>query len=185
MLLNGEKISLRPMTESEIPLFYRWATQSDATPFWYGVMYGNTIPTFEEFTENWGPYYFNDSNPEMGRCFVILLEDKSIGQINYNNIDSASGSVEIDIIIADAKNQGMGYGTDAIMTLINYLFKKMNVKVVWIAAIKKNLRAIKAYQKVGFRKISPPKTIKNDPYWGGKNLDEWMFFSLDNLTHKN
>ncbi|MCD4843515.1 MAG: hypothetical protein K8R25_03405 [Methanosarcinales archaeon] len=45
MILQGDKIVLRPMTVEEIPIFYKWATQSDSTPFWYSEVYGgNTTP---------------------------------------------------------------------------------------------------------------------------------------------
>lgn len=177
MLLKGKEVSLRPMKEDEIPLFYKWATRSDATPFWYGELYGNEIPTFDKFRKDWKPHYFNDENPELGRCFVILLKDKPIGQINYNSIDLKKKSVEIDVLIADAKNQGKGYGPDAIKTLVKYLIKELKVKEVWVAAIKKNPRAIKAYQKAGFKIIKPPRDIKKDSHWAKENLEDYVFYS--------
>ncbi len=53
MILQGGKVVLRPMTVEEIPIFYQWATQSDSTSFWYGELYGDGIPTYEEFTQDW------------------------------------------------------------------------------------------------------------------------------------
>ncbi|MFC1913092.1 hypothetical protein ACFLX7_02725 [Chloroflexota bacterium] len=35
MIIQGERVVLRPMTIDEIPIFYQWATQSKATPFWH------------------------------------------------------------------------------------------------------------------------------------------------------
>jgi RimJ/RimL family protein N-acetyltransferase len=180
MLLKGKTVSLRPMKKDEIPLFYKWATHSDATSFWYEELYGNEIPTFEKFLESWKPHYFNDDNPELGRCFVILLKDEPIGQINYNPIDPKERRVEIDILIADSKHQGKGYGSDAIKTLVSYMLKELKVKEVWVAAIKKNPRAINAYQKAGFRITKPPEGIENDPYWAKKNLEDYVFLSHGN-----
>lgn len=177
MLLRGKTVNLRPMKEEEVPLFYKWATQSDATPFWYGELYRNEIPTFEKFFESWKPHYFNDAHPELGRCFVILLKNEPIGQINYNSIDPKERRVEIDILIADARHHGKGYGSDAIKTLLPYLFKELKVKEVWVAAIKKNPRAIKAYQKAGFRITKPPEGIENEPHWTKKNLEDYVFLS--------
>jgi RimJ/RimL family protein N-acetyltransferase len=177
MLLKGEKVSLRPMEKEEINLFYKWATESDAAPFWYGKAYGNRIPTLEEFLEDWQPHYFSDADPELGRCFVILLEDKVIGQVNYNRIDPEKRNVEIDIIIANAEHHGKGYGSDSIRTLVKYLFEQMDVKEVWVAALKKNPRAIRAYQKSGFNIIDPPEHIKDDPHWVKQNLEDWVFLS--------
>jgi len=138
------------MTVGEIPTFYRWATQSEATPFWYD---DGRIPSYEEFIRDWKSYYFDGSEPEKGRCFIILAGNKAIGQINYNEINREDNSVELDIIIAEDVDKNKGYGTDALKTLIKHLFQNMNIQLCWIEPIAKNFRAIRAYEKAGFRTI--------------------------------
>lgn len=152
MILQGKKVSLRPMTVEEIPVFYRWATQSEATPFWYGELQGDRIPSYEDFLKDWKRYYFDGSEPERGRSFVILINSRAIGQINYNDINREDNSVELDIIIAEDKDKNKGYGSDALQTLSAYLFKETNIRKCWIEVITKNPRAIRAYEKAGFRK---------------------------------
>ena len=151
MIIRGEKIVLRPMTVDEISVFYQWATQSEATPFWYGELYGDHVPTYEEFIRDWKGYYFDGSAPEQGRCFIILVGNKAIGQINYNEVNRENNSVELDIIIAEDVDKNKGYGTDALKTLVKYLFQNMNIQLCWIEAVTKNLRAIRAYEKAGFK----------------------------------
>ena len=151
MIIRGEKIVLRPMTVDEISVFYQWATQSEATPFWYGELYGDHAPTYEEFIRDWKGYYFDGSEPEKGRCFIILVGNKAIGQINYNEVNRESNSVELDIIIAEDVDKNKGYGPDALKTLVKYLFQNMNIQLCWIEAVTKNLRAIRAYEKAGFK----------------------------------
>jgi len=148
MIIQGEKAILRPMTADEISVFYKWATQSEATPFWYE---DGHIPTYEEFIQDWGRYYFDGSEPEKGRCFIILVGDRAIGQINYNQINRENNSVELDIIIADDADKNKGYGTDALKTLTRYLFQNMNVHLCWIEPITRNPRAIRTYEKAGFK----------------------------------
>ena len=157
-------------------LFYKMTTRSDAIPLWYGALYGNTVPTKKQFFSDWKDYYFNNKNPKLGRCFLILVGRKPIGEINYNKINS--GRAEIDIIIADEKNRGKGYGPDAIKTLVKYLFSEMNVGEVWVAAINKNIQAIKAYKKSGFKKTFPSNAIKKHTYWKKKDMSEWTFLSV-------
>ena len=151
MILQGKNIRLRPMKEDEIPLFYKWATSSDATPYWYGDLYGTKIPSLEEFLDDWKPYYFDGSQPNKGRCFVILIKDEAIGQVNYNEINKRDSSVELDIIIANDLHKGKGYGSDALKTLANYLFNNMNTKKCFIDVAEKNPRAKRAYEKAGFK----------------------------------
>ena len=148
MIIRGQKVVLRPMTVDEIPIFYKWATQSDSTPFWYD---DGRIQTYEEFTQDWKRYYFDGSEPEEGRCFVILVSGRPIGEVNYNDINRQDNSVELDIIIAKDADKNKGYGTDALRTLTNYLFQNMKIQLCWIEATAKNTRAIRAYEKVGFR----------------------------------
>ena len=152
MILQGKKVSLRPMTVEEIPTFYQWAAQSEATPFWYGELQGDKVPTYEEFLKDWKRCYFNSSEPEKGRSFVILVGDRAIGQINHNEIKRGDNSVELDIIIAEDRDKNKGYGSDALQILSRHLFQEMNIQKCWIEVITKNPRAIRAYQKAGFRK---------------------------------
>ena len=147
-IIHGEKVVLRPMTVDEIPIFYQWVTHSDSTPFWYE---DGRVPTYEEFTQDWKRYYFDGSEPEKGRCFIILVGNKAIGQINYNEINRENNSAELDIIIAEDVDKGKGYGTDALKTLAKYLFQNMNIQLCWIEPISRNLRAIRAYAKAGFK----------------------------------
>ena len=148
MIIRGEKTILRTMTVDEVPTFFKWATQSESTPFWYD---DGRVPTYEEFTQDWKRYYFDGSEPEKGRCFVILVGNRAIGQINYNNINRENNSVELDIIIATDTDKNKGYGTDAVKTLSRYLFQNMNIQVCWIEPIAINTRAIRAYEKAGFK----------------------------------
>jgi RimJ/RimL family protein N-acetyltransferase len=141
------------MTVEEIPLFFEWATQSDAAPYWYGELSGDQVPTFEEFLKDWKRYYFDGSEPDKGRCFMILIDDTAIGQINYNEIDRKNNSVDLDILIAEDRYKNKGYGTDALQTLTGYLFGRMGIQTCWIDVACKNPRAIRAYQKAGFKII--------------------------------
>lgn len=156
------------MTVDEVPTFFKWATQSDSTPFWYGELYGDSIPTYEEFTQDWKRHFFDGSKPEDGRCFIILVGDKAIGQINYNKINRKNNSVELDIIIAEDIDKSKGYGSDTLKTLTKYLFKCMNIQFCYIEALTKNVRAIKAYEKAGFEIT---KTfVKNGLEWNHMEL---------------
>lgn len=148
MLLHGEKIDLRPLKVDEIGEFYEWVTRE---PYWYG-RYGDPIPTFEGFMSEWPIYYFDGSRPEKGRCFMILLKGEKIGEVNYHEIDSENGSAELDIILLK-DFRGMGYGPDALKTLTDYLFAKMGAMKCIIEPIVLNERAVKAYEKTGFKLI--------------------------------
>ena len=146
--IRGNKVILKPMTVAQMDTFFQWATKSPATPFWYE---NGKVPTREEFFLDWKLHYFNDSQPKQGRCFNIIKNARAIGEVNYNEINSEDSSVELDIIIAEDEDKNCGYGSDALKTLAEYLFCKMNVHRCYIEAVTNNIRAIKAYEKAGFK----------------------------------
>ena len=150
MNLSGEQVALKPMTKEDKTLFFEMATKSAATPFLYGEMCGNEIPTWDEIFHDYKDYYFDGSEPENGRCFSILLNNEVIGQVNYNDIDRSNDSVELDIWIADDNNTGKGFGSDALQVLMQYLSSELNVETFIICPSIENPRAIKAYENVGF-----------------------------------
>lgn len=154
MQLTGERVRLRPITPWERMLFYTWATTSSSTKYWYGELYGHKIPTYEEFLSDWKDYYFDGTQPENGRCYVIEVNGKPIGQVNYNKINRKTNSVEVDIIIADEADKGRGYGSDALKTLSKFLFHRMSIKKCEIEVVTNNPVAIKAYQKAGFKIVN-------------------------------
>lgn len=150
MILIGKRIVLRPIRTEEFFLFYKWATQSKATPFWYGEPCGTRIPSLQDFMQEWQPFYFDGSQPEKGRSFVIIADGQRIGQINYNEINRVNNSVNIDILIAEDIQQGKGYGSDALQTLATYLYEHMQVSICDLIVLSTNERAIHTYQKLGF-----------------------------------
>jgi len=63
---------------------------------------------------------------------------------------------------------GKGYGSDALKTLIKYLFENFNINKIWIEARVNNPRAIRAYEKAGFKKEG---VLREEDYFEGKFVD--------------
>ncbi|MFC1913093.1 GNAT family N-acetyltransferase [Chloroflexota bacterium] len=62
-----------------------------------------------------------------------------------------NNSVETDIIIDEDADTSKDYGTDALKTLTDYLFQKMEKQLCWLEVFIDNSRAIRAYEKAGFK----------------------------------
>ena len=150
MILEGKLVQLRPMTEADKPAFYEMATNSDATPYLYGELHGDPIPTREKLFSDYTDHYFDDSKPELGRCFAIMVGERMVGQVSYNDIDRIRNIVELDIWIAKNSDTGKGYGSDSLKTLMSYLFREMHVGHFFICPSPSNPRAVRGYQNAGF-----------------------------------
>ena len=119
----------------------------------------------DQFLDDYKTYYFDGSEPEKGSCFTIIVQERAIGAVIYNEIDRSNDSVELDIIIADEKDTNKGYGTDALKSLSKHLIKHMHIKTLYIIPLISNYRAIKSYQNAGFRIIKPMKYEDGDCYY--------------------
>ena len=154
--IRGRKTRLRPMRPAEAPLFYAWASDPEVQPFWGE---GDRYNSLDGFLQHWKPYYFDGSRPLRGRCFAIeslpaegRADSGPIGMIAYNRVDPLARSTDIDILIGDPAYRDRGYGTDAVRAFLAYLFDSAGLHRVWLAAFDHNVRAHRAYEKVGFRR---------------------------------
>lgn len=166
MQLKGEKIILLPIQTAEKNKFRTMVTQSEASFFWYGKA-GDTR-TKKEFFTHWYSDYFNENTPKNGQCFWIIANNKRIGEINYNKIEIKGRKVEIDIFIASTKDQGSGYGSNAIKTLIKYLFETFDLNKIWVEIRAFNIRAIAVFKKVGFKQEG---ILREEDYFDDKFID--------------
>lgn len=177
--LIGEKVSLRPLTLSDKETFYQWATNSDATPFWYGELYGDNVPDRQKFFNDWTDEYFSDASIRYKRSFAIVInsENIEIGQINYQlDQDEDNNTVyDIDIIIAKDKHKGSGFGSEAISILDKYLSDTFPNVPFTIYALTSNSRAIKAYERAGFMQ---QKTFLDD------KRNEWTKLVKSNINYR-
>ena len=146
---NKEKIQLIPLTEEHKELFYQWTLQSDATLFLFGPGTGEEMTDRAGLFEDYQDHYFSDDLPELGRCYGIKVQDRLIGQVNYNEIENEG--TELDIWIASKEDWGKGYGSKALQMLVKLLHEERGLTHFLIVPVSANTRAIQAYQKAGFQ----------------------------------
>lgn len=170
MILKGKLVSLRPMEPKEVKLIHKWANTPYIIPLWYGKRM-----SLKQVKDDWKPQYFSDRDPYSGRCFAILAEGEPIGMIAYNVIDRKNKSVELDMIIGDRKHWGKGYGPDALKTLTGYLFRRFRLNRIWLDTYANNPRAVRAYQKAGFRKEG---LMRENVLLGSRFIDSVKFSVL-------
>jgi len=167
MEIRGKRVVLIPIKLGEKDEFYKLVTKSYGSKFWYDKK-DKEWTKKENFFKRWNKNYFSIKPNENGQCFWIVLKRKKIGQINYNSIHKRNKNVELDIIIGEKKNIGKGYGTDALRTLLKFLFENFDIHKVWIEARVDNTRAISAYKKIGFKREG---LLREENYFNGKFVD--------------
>ena len=114
--IEGRRVRIRPATMADRRMIYEGLARSDLTDILLGHPSQDHTPllTYEAFCDDYKPYFFDDSWPEGGRCFVIEVDGQAVGQVNYNDIEADENRTELDIWMFEEKSCGHGYGTEAL-----------------------------------------------------------------------
>ncbi len=154
-MIQGKKINLIPATMKDRRNAYDWCFQSETTKSHSGPpdYPDKPVPTYEEFCETYyEEYYFTGEKPLDGRGFLIVAGGETVGFVSYCAFHLKPSIAELDIWINSEAHCGKGYGTDALISLGDYIHKELGFRELIIAPSAKNLRAVKSYEKSGFEK---------------------------------
>jgi aminoglycoside 6'-N-acetyltransferase len=95
--------------------------------------------------------------------YVIEVDGQIAGAISYGEqIEPDYESANIDIFLADSY-QGRGLGPDAIRTLARYLLDVRGHHRLTIDPAVVNEAAVRAYEKVGFRRVGVGRSYERGP----------------------
>ena len=85
------------------------------------------------------------------RTFAVDdMEGRHIGNVMFYNIDVLKGEAEIGITIGDRRYWSRGYGTDALRTLVRYIFTSTALTRLYLKTLDWNIRAQRSFKKAGF-----------------------------------
>ncbi len=82
--------------------------------------------------------------------FAIEVDGQIIGMCGLHGLDPTHRACEFGITIGDKDYWGKGYGREAIALLLDYAFRLLNVRRVFLRVNGRNERAIRAYRACGF-----------------------------------
>jgi RimJ/RimL family protein N-acetyltransferase len=105
-----------------------------------------------------------------------LADRKYIGGIDVRGINWIDRHAEIGITIGDKSYWGKGYGTDAMRTILRMGFDTMGLHRMWLKVLTFNERAIRCYEKCGFRREG---ILREDRFVEGKYYDGVLMAILE------
>jgi RimJ/RimL family protein N-acetyltransferase len=163
-MISGERLRLRPIRRSDLPILRAWFDDPETTRFW-----GQPAPLVAEDlfeTDLAGRFRRFD---EAGYFMTELNDGTPIGRIEYERLDPIARSAEVMILIGSEEGRGRGFGTEAMVALLGYLFHQRNLYRVSLSVIAWNERAIRSYQKVGFVEEG---RLRDDLFFDGRYHDQ-------------
>lgn len=132
------------------------------------------IRRHQEVADWWGELddEFPCEEPESER-FTVLLDGRVAGMIEaHEETEPDYRNVEVDVFL-DADLRGQGVGPDVLATLIRHLIEDCGHHRVFLGANVHNARAIRAYEKAGFRTVGTMRLSGRD-FRTGKYEDELL-----------
>lgn len=89
----------------------------------------------------------------LGRItFAIMCDDEIVGELKLYNIESGICAT-MGITMKNAKYKDRGFGTQAELLAIDYVFNVLDIPVLYADSIITNTRSQHVLEKVGFRLI--------------------------------
>ncbi len=80
-----------------------------------------------------------------------IAEDKLLGELGLDVVDWVGRDSFVGLGIGEPEYWSKGYGTDTMNVLLRYAFTEINLKRVTLSVFEYNPRAIRSYEKAGFR----------------------------------
>ena len=170
MILKGEKIVLRPIRMDDAPRFVKWFNDPDVNKFILNRSL--TLPQERKYIQE---RLKKKAKDNLHFC-IDTKEGAHIGAIDIRGIHKRDKDAGFGIIIGDKDYWGNGYGTDAMKTLLNYGFLKLKLHRVYLTVYSYNKRAIKLYEKLGFKHEG---VNREGNFWNGRFWDSYRMAILD------
>ena len=148
--LRGELVVLRPLHSDDVPRLAEIGSEPEVARWWREV---DEAQLREKLVE--------------GRAFSIRYDGKIAGLVQWwENDDAEFRHAGIDLFLT-TRLHGRGLGSDAVRTVARWLVEARGHHRITIDPALENVRAIRAYERVGFRRVGVLRR-----YWLGPD-GEW------------
>lgn len=165
---------LRRMEASpgDFALLARWLSDERVLAFYEGR---DKPFTLEMVREKFDPRALHEEN--VTPC-IMQYEHRPVGYMQFYPADAGEYEFEqygklyaLDLFIGEPEYWGREIGTNFVRLLLCYLFEQLGADWVVIDPHVDNLRAVRAYEKAGFRKI---KILRQHEMHEGRLVDCWL-----------
>jgi RimJ/RimL family protein N-acetyltransferase len=157
--LIGTKVYLRPLEREDAPVLVPWFNDPEVTRTLRRYL-PLALREEQDFIEKLGQ---NEHNLAVG--IALCDSDWLIGGTGFHDMDLRNRHASFGILIGEKTEWGKGYGTEATFLMVRYAFETLNLNRVWLHVYEYNPKAIRTYEKVGFRREG---VLRQDCYREGR-----------------
>ena len=148
-MIVGSRVRLRPIERADLRQFVAWL--GDPAVHASLALAVGPGPAQEE---RWFESTLALPAAEQPMAIEAREDDgewRLVGSIGTHGIDWRNRSSEVGLVVGDRGAWGRGFGTEAMRLLLGHLFSTLNLHRVWLRVFADNARAIRMYERLGFR----------------------------------
>lgn len=165
--LTGQSITLQQMTSSDLEAFVKIESEKKTL-----LLANDDIP-FPNTFEDHASFFQSISGKKEEFIFGIFEKSSNelIGSCGVYGINWKNSTCFVGISIGEQWH-GKGLGTDAMKTLIHFIFNYISINKIKLQVFSFNKGAIRSYEKCGFTKEG---TLRNEIFRFGQFHDVVLF----------
>ena len=166
--LIGKRVYLRALEKEDLIYIRKWSNDPEIRK-----LIGEVVSMSQADADKFLERVYSDNTREW---FVIVVKenDRVIGETGLLRMFPAWRTTDISIIIGEKEAWGKGYGTEAILLLLDYAFRCLNFHRVAIGVVGFNKRAISFWKKIGFKK----EGVQRDGYYYNHKYFDFVMMSI-------
>ena len=168
--LIGEKVVLREKKLNDAVEDYVWRRDTELSQLDATRPISMSFSDYHQYTREELKY---DSYYSV-RLAVETLDGIHIGNCMYYDINDRRKEAELGILIGNRDYWGRGYGSDAVKTLINYVFSSTHLTKIYLHTLEENHRARRSFTKSGLSEIRKVKRSGKDFIRMEIIKDDWL-----------
>ncbi|MEP7360514.1 MAG: GNAT family protein [Chloroflexota bacterium] len=144
--IAGQLVALRRPSPSDLASVIRWYRDPEIARLTRYQTRQMSQPEIERF------FQVRMLAPDALAYSIVELPSKRlIGFTTFSALDGDNGSVMFHITIGERDAWGRGLGTEATTLMLQHAFERLALHRVGLTVFSYNTRAIRAYEKAGFR----------------------------------
>jgi ribosomal-protein-alanine N-acetyltransferase len=167
--LIGKQIYLRPLEREDAPALAAWINDPEVRRTLNRYQPINLREEEEFITRS------AQSEHDLGLGIVLTDGDRLIGAAGLHRMDFKNRHACFGIFIGDKAEWGKGHGHEATSLLLKHGFETLNLNRIWLMVFEYNLRGIRAYERLGFKREG---VLREDVFNEGRYWNTYLMAML-------
>ena len=166
--MKGERIYLRILEETDIPLTTQWINNSEISDI-MGYLPVKSLTSQIE-------WYKKITNDNTRFIFAIceLATNEHIGNVGLGNIDYINRHSMFNIFLVNKENRAKGIGTEVTNLILDFAFNKLNLNKVYLQTSERFREANNMYLNFGFVK----EGVMRQHYYSNGKYEDKIIYSI-------